>query len=100
MQPKENEDGCKTFLWYDWYDLNQGIMIKFPVEVGGNMQEYYPKLRLERYAGGLYPDKTELGADANYELSELSVNLKAAEAFPYSVTFPGYKTVTIDEVTK
>jgi len=100
MQPNEVNDAGKTFRWYDWYDMNQGITIKFPVEVGGNMAEYYPKIRLERHAGGLYADKTALGTDADYDLSELSVKLNSADAFPYTVNFPGYKTVTIDEVSK
>lgn len=99
-QPNVVEDGGKTFLWYNWYDMTQGFTVKFPVEVGGNTEEYYPRMRLERYNGGRFPNKSGSGKVADDEYRDFSLKLSSDAAFPWTYTFPGYTTINIDEVSK
>lgn len=100
MQPNEVRDGGKTFRWYDWYDLSQGLTLKFPVEVGGNTAEYYPKVRLEQWCGANYGEQSGNGNEAVYDFRECKVSVKAETPFPYTITFPVYSEVTLDEVIK
>ena len=99
-KPNEVNDNGKTFRWYDWYDMTQGVTIKFPVEVGANVAEYYPKVYLLRYPGNTYQDKSGNGAEATYDLKDYTVTLKSADAFPYTFNFPTQYDVTLAEISK
>ena len=99
MQPNEVNDGGKTFRWYDWYDLNAGMTIKFPVDVGATTQEYYPRMRFYRGIGR-YGDKTTGETDASYTTTEYSVKLSSEKAFPCTYTFPSDEDIELDEVTR
>lgn len=100
FQPNEVQEGGKTFKWHDWFDLNKGMTIKFPVEVGGNIEEYYPKMRFERGSWNRNPERAAEGKEASYDFAEFSLKLKSEQSFPYTVSFPGNTVVTMDEVSK
>ncbi|MHB9024376.1 MAG: tetratricopeptide repeat protein [Armatimonadota bacterium] len=97
-QPNEVRDAGKTFRWYNWYDLNQGMTIKFPVEIGANVQEFYPKIFLERWLGSPYPGKNGTGKLADYDLKEMLIKLSSDAEFPYTYSFPNYNSVTLNEI--
>jgi len=100
FQPNEVQEGGKTFKWHDHFDMNKGITIKFPVEVGGAVEEFFPKIRLERGSWHRNPDRAGEGKEATYDFAEFSLKLKSEQSFPYAVSFPGNTVVTMDEVSK
>jgi len=100
MQPHEVRDGGKTFLWYYWIDLSKGIDIVFPVEVGANVEAFYPQVRLERNVGGYQPDTSGNGTTAASETPYLSVKLASDKAFPYSLHYTGTRVVLLNEMVK
>ena len=97
VQPNEVNDGGKTFRWYDWYDLSQGMTLKIPIEVGGDVTEYYPRLRLE-HGVGRYNNSAATGKDAVYQTNEFTVKLSSDAAFLYSFEFPANNVVQMDEI--
>lgn len=100
LQPNEVRDNGKTFLWYGWYDMSKSWVIKFPIEVGANVAEYYPKIFMDRGIGINYPGAGGTVQEVKYEMKEYSIKLTSDAAFPYSVNFPGYQGVTLNEVSK
>lgn len=100
LQPNEVHDNNTTFRWHDWFDLRQGLTIKFPVEVEGNVQEFYPRIRLEQGADNRYPGADNSGTTATYSTAEYDITLTSEEKFPYAVYFPGSRTVELQQVTK
>jgi tetratricopeptide (TPR) repeat protein len=100
LQPNEVRDGGKTFLWYGWYDLSKGWVIKFPVEVGAGVAEYYPKIFMDRGIGINYQNTGGSGAEVKYDMKEYAFKLISETAFPYTIQFPGYQGVTLEEVRK
>lgn len=100
LQPNEVRDNSKTFLWYGWYDLSKGWEIKFPIEVGAATQEYYPKVFLDRGIGINYQNTGGNSAEVKYDMKEYSIKLTSDAAFPYTIQFPGYQGITLEEVRK
>lgn len=101
IQPNEVSENGKCFRWYDWYELKEGMTIKFPVEVGANVQEYYPRLRFYRNTQGqLFRDLSAKGKVATFETDDFSVNLTGEEEFPYTFTTPGAYDLTMNEIVK
>jgi len=101
-KPHEVHDNGRLFRWYDWFPLEQGqsFVVKFPVEVGEAVTEYYPRMKLERSAWGWYQDKSENGKAVAYDTKELGIKLSSDAEFPCSYQFPGGVDVMIDEVSK
>lgn len=100
-QPDEVRDDGKTFRWYDWYELSQGVTIKMPVEVGGGVEEFYPQVRLERWSGGRQnAPKSSTGDTATYDTDEFFIKLKSPNSFPYGFEFPGVTDLTLTAITK
>jgi hypothetical protein len=100
-QPNEVNDGGKTFRWYDWYDLSQGMTIKFPVEVGANVTAFYPAIRLERGCWGMYyGNKNGKGKDGPYDYKYFTVNFTTETETPYQYVSPGNAIVTTQRYLK
>jgi tetratricopeptide (TPR) repeat protein len=99
-KPNDVQNKGMTFHWNDWYDLSQGVTIKFPVEVGANVNEYYPKIYLQRWFTPATPDKSGAGTEATYEIKEYSVSLKSDTAFPYTFTCPTLQDITLNEISR
>jgi len=99
MKPNEVNDNGRTFRWYDWYDLNNGMTIKFPVEVG-NTSEYYPRIHFQRGIWGHSNDQSGNNATASYETPYQSIKITEEKPFAYSFQFPGDRFVDIDEIKK
>ncbi|MHB9131808.1 MAG: tetratricopeptide repeat protein [Armatimonadota bacterium] len=100
-QPNEVRDGGKTFLWYQWYNLNQGMTIKFPVEVGANTSEFYPKIFMDRGIGINLPGQDTNTKETVYTAAkEFTCKLTSENPFPCSFGFPGYQGVTIQQIMK
>jgi hypothetical protein len=77
------------------------MTIKFPVEVGGNVDMYCPRIRLEHWAGGwFYGDKHGEGKEATYDAREFAIKLVGESSFPYTFSFPGNTDVVMDEIIK
>jgi len=100
IQPNEVYEGGKTLRWYDWFDLTQGMTLKFPIEVGGNVAEYYPKIRMEHWYGPGYPEKSGNGNEAVFDMREATVKVKSEGSFPFTANTPTYTEITLDEVIK
>jgi len=101
IQPSEVRDNGRTFLWYDWaIDPSQGVTFKFPVDVGGNASAFYPKMRLEHWAGPGYAEQSGNNSEATYDMRECKVSVKADAPFPYTINCPAYSEVTMEEVVK
>lgn len=100
IQPNEVQDGGKMFRWYDWFDLTQGMTIKFPIEVGANVAEYYPKVRMEHWYGPGYPEQSGNGNSLIFDMREAKVTVKTETSFPYTMNTPTYSEITLDEVMK
>ncbi len=102
-KPNEVHDDGRLFRWYDWWPLEQGVVfkVKVPIEVGAGVNEYYPKLKLERGIGGGdvgYSDKHVTGKSNSFDTHELAMTLSSDAEFPSSYTFPGGFDVIMDEV--
>ena len=100
LKPNEVNDNGRTFRWYDWYDLNQPMVIKFPVEIGGNTNEFFPHIHFQRNIGGHSPDQSGNNITAAYETPYLSMKFTEEKPFAYTFQFPGDRFVDINEVTK
>jgi tetratricopeptide (TPR) repeat protein len=101
QQPHEVQANGRTFKWHDWMDITQGWTVKFPVEVGGNVSEYYPHIRLERGIWGWGgAEKHSAGTDALIDPWPYRIKLTAEASFPYSVRWPGGRTVLLNEISK
>lgn len=100
IQPNEMRDNGKTYRLYDSFDLAQGLTIKFPIEVGTNVAEYYPRIRLERWWGGVFPEKKSRGKEVSASIPELSVKLTSENDFPWEMTFPNWRDVTLNEISR
>lgn len=101
VQPNEVQENGKTFRWYDWYDLKEGMTIKFPVEIGANVAKFYPKIRLEHGTQGwFYRDSHGAGKQATYECNEFTVTLASEQEYPFTFTFPGTSVVMVNEITE
>ena len=99
-QPHEVRDGGKTFLWYNWIDLSKGIELTFPVEVGGNVDAFYPQVRLERNINGYQRDTSGNNTTAGSETPYLSVKLASDKSFPYAFHFHGTRVILLNETVK
>ena len=98
QQPNEVRDAGKSFAWYPWYDISQGMNIKFPVQVGGGVNTFCPKVVLQRDTGGRYPDKSGIGTVLDDETTEMTYKLASDTQFPYTISFPGTTTITLEQV--
>lgn len=101
IQPNEVNENGKCFRWYDWYELKDGMTIKFPVEVGANVQEYYPRMRFHRNTHGqLFRDFSGKGKVGTFETSDFTVTLSSETEFPYTFTTPGAYELVMKEIVK
>jgi len=99
IQPNHVMDGGKTFRW-DHHNMQTGLTIRFPVEVGKDVREFYPKMVFSRDTGGLYPGSTGLGKEVTSDTREFGFKFEADSAIPYTINFPSNTSVTLDEVVK
>lgn len=101
VQPYDVHEGGKTFRWLGGHhDVTQGLTLKFPIEVGGNVQEYYPKVVLTRGAAGGFADKSALGTEATMETKDMVFKLNATSDFPYTLSSPGSENITLEEISR
>lgn len=100
LQPNEVNDNGRTFRWYDWYDLRQGWTIKFPVEVGGNVNEYYPQIRFERGYWGHHQNASGNSKEAKYSTFFYDIKMTSENPFAFGFEFPGNRVVLMKEVSK
>ena len=101
IQPHEVSEGGKCFRWYDWFELKEGMTIKLPVEVGANVQEFYPRIRLHRNTHGqFHRDASGKGKTATFETDDFTVTLASEEEFPYTFTTPGAYDIYMNEIVK
>jgi tetratricopeptide (TPR) repeat protein len=99
-QPHEVRDGGKTFLWYNWIDLANGIELVFPAEVGANVEAFYPQVRLERNINGYQRDTSGNNTTAAGDTSYLSVKLASDKPFPFTLHYHGTRVVLLNETVK
>ena len=99
IQPNEVNDGGATFRYYNWYDLTQGMTIKFPITVGTQVTEYYPKI-LAWLDLGRGPDISSSSTDAKDSLDEYTIDIKSDKAFPTTFNHPVHDEVLMSEISK
>jgi len=100
QQPHEVRDGGKTFLWYNWIDLTKGIDLIFPAEVGGNVEAFYPQVRLQRDVSGYQPTVGGNNTTAANDTPYLSIKLTSDKPFPYAIQYTGTRIVQLNETMK
>ncbi len=100
FQPNEVRDNGKTFRWYGWYDMSKGWEIKFPIEVGANVAEYYPRIFLDRGIGIPYRGEGGNATKVEYDMKEYAIKLVSEKEYPYSISFPGYEGITLQEIKR
>ena len=100
IQPHEVQEGGKTFKWHDWIDLSKGLIIKFPVETGGNVDAFYPKIRLERNMWGYQRESNGTDTGASADTKFMSVKLSGEKVFPYTYHYTGSRVVILNETVK
>jgi len=101
IQPSDVRDNGRTFYWDYWtVDPSQGVTFKFPVDVGGNTSAFYPKIRIDHGYGASYAEQSGNINEATYDFREMKLSVKADTPFPYTVNFPAYSEVTLEEVIK
>lgn len=100
VQPHEVQDGGKTFKWHDWFDLSKGMTLKFPVEVGGNAGDYFPKIRLEHSLWGYQGEASGNNNTAITDTRFMHVKLMSEKSFPYTFHYAGTRVVVLNEMTK
>jgi hypothetical protein len=99
IQPNEVQNGGKTFRYYNWYDLNKGLTITFPITAGTDASEYYPHIHLWRDYGRA-GDKGSVTSEATESLPEYDISLKSDKDFPANINHPTHDDVILDEVKK
>ena len=100
LQPNEVRDNGKTFLWYNWYDMSKGWTLKFPVEVGGNAEAFYPRIRLQRDVNGWQREASGNNNATSNETPYLALKLNSEKPFPFTWHFHGTRTVVLNETMK
>ncbi len=98
IQPHEVQNNGRTFKWHDWFDLKEGLVLKFPVEVGGGVDNFYPLIRLEHSISGYRPDQVGTGVAASYETPFFYIKLMSEKPFPCGYQFPGTRVVILNEI--
>jgi len=99
IQPNAVQDGGKTFRW-DHHNMQQGLTLKFPVEVGAETREFYPKIVLSRDTGAAYAQVSGVGKEVTHDSREFATRLEVDSAIPYTINFPSSTTVTVEEVKR
>jgi len=99
IQPNEVRDNGTCFRWYDWYDLNGGMSIKIPIEIGKNINKYYPKVMLQRNIHGqIYQNIAGKDKIANADNKDLKITVTYTDSFPFVISFPGDNYITLREI--
>jgi len=99
IQPNEVRDGGTCFRWYDWYDLNNGMTIRIPIEVGKGVSKYYPKVELQRNIHGhIFPNMPGKGTKAEDDNKDIKITVENKEEFPYLFSYPGTQYVQLKEI--
>jgi len=99
IQPNEVNDNGATFRYYNWYDQTQGMTITFPITVGPQVSEYYPKIHLQ-FDSGRGPDLSTASTDAKDNLDEYTVDFKSDKPLPATYNHPVQDLVDMDEISK
>ena len=102
LLPNEVQDGGKTFHWYNWADLTQGLTLKIPITfpegAAGAISNYCPKVFLYR---GYWRDGGSSGKSQSIAIPSPTYDVKITTDKPltYSMGLPIWESITLDEVS-